>query len=73
MPNLGNRIPDNPNCILCSANELKSADSNSNGILCSAKLPIAGIRQLEQHTMFCQRAEKRKTATQTAYYVLRNC
>ena len=25
MPNLGNRIPDNPNCILCSANELKSA------------------------------------------------
>ena len=72
MPNLGNRIPDNPNGILCSASEQKGAKSNPNGILCSAKLPIAGIRQLKRNTMFCERAEKCKTATRMAYYILRN-
>ena len=60
MPNLGNRIPDNPNGILCSASEQKGAKSNPNGILCSAKLPIAGIRQLKRNTMFCERAESAK-------------
>ena len=56
MPNLGNRIPDNPN-----------------GILCSAKMLIAGIRQPELHTMFCETVDCRAPATRTAYYILRNC
>ena len=56
MPNLGNRIPDNPN-----------------GILCSAKMLIAGIRQLAWHTIFCETADYRAPATRTAYYVLRKC
>ena len=47
MPNLGNRIPDNPNGILCSANELKSTKSNPNCILYSAsELKSAGSNQI---------------------------
>ena len=39
---------------------------NPNGILCSAKLAIAGLRQPEWHTMFCESRDHGDLTTQTA-------